>query len=306
MGLNGEDRWTLPGGKVHRRVLRSNPAQEYFVYVPFRGGTNEPVLVTVHGQSRNAKEQAELFSEYCEALGVVLVVPHFPADVYPDYQRLGRRGSRADLALNAIVEEAGLLTGASVERIYLFGFSGGAQFAHRYAMAFPDRVASAVCVAAGWYTFPDARRRFPYGIRPRADLPGVRFDPEEFLRVPMTVIIGENDTEQDGGLRRSDKLDEQQGVNRVERARNWVAAMQAAAVAYRMESLVTFGEAPDACHSFRRFMHVAQLGDLVMRRLFSVPARRRQPVDVPAEPEARVPRGRSRRAARVPAPSRRG
>lgn len=264
-----QGRWTLRRMQVLRRVLQEDPEQEYFVYVPSAGGQGSPLFVAVHGVARNASEQARLFAPYAERLGVVLVAPAFSGDQHDDYQRLGRegRGARADLALDAIVEEIAWLTGAAVGQIHLFGYSGGAQFAHRYVMAYPQRVARAVIASAGWYTFPDPRHRFPYGIRPSRDLPRVRFDPEEFLRVPMAVLVGDLDTTDDG-LRRTKRVDRQQGTTRVERAQNWVEAMRAAAEAHHLPCLVSLGMIAGGDHSFRDLMKTGQLGERVVAALF--------------------------------------
>ena len=222
----------------------------------------------MHGVSRNADEHARLLSAYCEMYGAVLVAPIFDAKQHQDYQRLGRvgRGKRSDLALNLIVAEAAALTGATAERFHLFGFSGGAQFVHRYAMAHPHRVAGAVLASAGWYTLPDVGRRFPYGIRAHDRLPGVRFDAEEFLCVPMTVLVGAKDDRQ-AGLRHSERLDREQGVNRLERARNWVAAMKSAADAHHLESKVSYQEVENCDHSFKRSILRSGLGDRVFEAL---------------------------------------
>jgi poly(3-hydroxybutyrate) depolymerase len=261
--------WSLRTGHVLRRVLRSDPAQEYFLYVPSTGGSGAPLLVAIHGISRNSREQAKRFSDLAETHGVVLVAPHFSEDRFSDYQRLGRegRGTRADLALANIVEEVAWLTKAATTQFYLFGFSGGAQFAHRYAMGYPDRVAGAVIAAAGWYTFPDAQQRFPYGIRPNKELPKVRFDPEEFLRIPFTVIVGEHDTEADG-VRRTERVDTQQGTTRIDRARNWVAAMQRAAQTFGLPTLVAFQMIRGGSHSFEDLMDHSAFGEQVFESLF--------------------------------------
>ncbi len=219
----------------------------------------------MHGLSRNSQQQARLFSGYCESFGAVLAAPLFSAERHGDYQRLGR--NRADLALDPILEEAASLTGACAAQIHLFGYSGGAQFAHRYVMAHPHRVARAVVAAAGWYTFPDARRRFPHGIRPSRRFPDLRLDPEEFLRVPMTVLVGEQD-QTGASLRRSERIDQQQGMTRVERARNWVAAMREAAAARALEPRVSLEVVAETGHSFRRFMERGKLGDRVFEALF--------------------------------------
>ena len=271
----GVARWSLLAGKLHRLSSRNAPGLEYLVYVPRSGVAVAPVFVTVHGISRNVHEHATLFSTYCETFGVVLVAPYFAPELSADYQRLGRegRGPRADLALHGILEEAERLTGADTTRIRLFGFSGGAQFAHRYAMAHPHRVVGAVIAAAGWYTFPDPRTRYPYGIRRCRELPDLRFDPEEFLRVPITVIVGDRDVTGED-LRRTRRVNRQQGETRLERARNWVDAMQTAAATYRVDPLVTLETIPGGDHSFMGLMGSGRLGDRTFAALFGMPPAR--------------------------------
>jgi pimeloyl-ACP methyl ester carboxylesterase len=254
--------------RLQRRVLLADPGQEYLVYIPSTGAERAPLFVSIHGVSRNADEHAKLLSAYCEMYGVVLVAPIFSVEQHPDYQRMGRhgRGKRADLALNMIVAEVATMTGARAEKFLLFGFSGGAQFAHRYLMANPHRVEKAVIAAAGWYTFPEATRRYPYGTRMSKKLPGVHFDAEEYLTVPITVMVGANDDNQ-SGLRRSTRLDKEQGHTRLERARRWVAAMQASAEAHHLESMVTYEEVADCDHSFKRSILRGGLGDKVFQAM---------------------------------------
>jgi len=264
-----ERRWSLPPGHVLNLGCRENPDQRFFVYVPDSATDESPMFVPVHGISRNGHEHASLFARYCDRFGVVLVAPYFEMGKSEDYQRLGRsgRGPRADAALDAILAEAAWLTSVAADRIHLFGFSGGAQFAHRYVMAHPDRVARAVIAAAGWYTFPDPHRGFPYGIRTAWDLPDVRFDPEKFLRVPITVMVGDQDiTNED--LRSTERVNLQQGRTRVERARNWVKAMRTAARRHHLDPLVSLELVPGGNHVFADLMNGAQLGDRVFASLF--------------------------------------
>ena len=239
------------------------------MYVPESAVRGAPVLVAVHGVSRNAHEQAVVFSRLCDARGAVLLVPIFTKEQHRDYQRLGRkgRGPRVDLLLQRYLSEVASLSGADVTQIRLFGFSGGAQFAHRYLMAHPHRVARAVIAASGWYTFPDRARKYPYGIRVNSSLRGVHFSPEQFLRVPIDVFIGNRDTGPTN-MRNSADLDAQQGANRVERARRWVAAMRTAASAYGLRRRVSLTEVPDIDHSFTAFCERGALVDLVDRSLF--------------------------------------
>ena len=264
--------WSVPRGRIVVRSLRTDPSQEYLVFVPATAAPDARVLVSVHGISRNAHEQACVFAEPCTSRGVVLVVPIFTAERHRNYQRLGRkpRSSRADLLLNRFLEEVAALTGADVTQFHLFGYSAGAQFAHRYVMAHPHRVTRAVIAAAGWYTFPDPGRRFPYGLRPNRALKDLRFDPEQFLRVPVDVLVGEQDL---GSvkLRRTERLDAQQGTSRLARARSWVSAMTVAAAAYGLPRSVSLTEVPDVDHSFAGFCARGALVERVSCSLFGPP-----------------------------------
>jgi pimeloyl-ACP methyl ester carboxylesterase len=229
-----------------------------------------PVMVSAHGISGNAVHHAALFSPACDAYGVVMLAPVFTQDQHQDYQRLGRkgRGNRADLLLHEFLAEVASLSGADTARVYLFGFSAGAQFAHRYAMVHPHRVARAAVAAAGWYTFPDHRQRFPYGIRPAPTLEGVTFNPEEFLRVPIDVFVGGLDTTTEN-MRNTARTVAQQGRTRLDRARNWVAAMREAATTFGLEPRVTLTEVAGIGHSFTTFCERGNLVELVSRSLFS-------------------------------------
>jgi pimeloyl-ACP methyl ester carboxylesterase len=241
---------------------------EYYCYAPATCREGSRVFTVIHGISGRALDYAQVFAPYCEDYGVVLLVPHF-GQQHRDFQRLGRegRGPRADEILHRCLAEVGSLTGANVSEIYLFGYSAGAQFGHRYVMAHPNRVARAVVASAGWYTFPDQEQRFPYGIRPTRRLPGIGFAPEEFLKVPMEVLIGGADLDS-FNLRSTARVSAQQGTNRVERARRWVDAMRDAAKACGLPPLITYTEVPGISHDFDEFCHNGGLASRVFLSLF--------------------------------------
>jgi pimeloyl-ACP methyl ester carboxylesterase len=262
-------------GRIMARRLAQDPRQDYFLYVPPGAAEGAPTLVTVHGISRNAGEHIEGFQPLAEEHGVVLVAPVFPPDRFPDYQRLGKsgRGERPDRALGQILAEVAAATGADTNRLLLFGFSGGGQFAHRYAMAYPGRVAAVAIGAAGWYTFPDPLMRFPRGLKPHPGLGDLSFDAAEFLRIPMGVFVGERDVRRGAVLKQSNDLDEQQGATRLERGERWVAAMRAAAAAHALPTEYTFAVLPHAGHSFKRSMIRGGMGGLVFEFLLGQRAR---------------------------------
>ena len=260
----------LVTGQVLHMTLRSNPDQQYLLYLPTTGPKDAPIFVTVHGISRNVEEHATRFAPYAERYRVVLVAPYFPKKNFPDYQRLGRvgQGDRADQVLQKIVTEVGELTGARSDKLYLFGYSGGAQFVHRYMLAFPERVAKLVVGAAGWYTFPDPHLSYPKGIKPSPQLPGDAFVADEFLQVPACVVVGKQDVNREANLDQAPGIDRHQGYTRVERGRNWIAAMQKAAREKGYATPYVFRTVPRTAHSFTQSMRRGKMGDMVFECLF--------------------------------------
>lgn len=210
------------------------------------------LVVAVHGISRNALEQMASFSSLAAERGHVLMAPCFDTPEDEDYQRLGRRGRgrRADLALDAAIRRLSEEGQVEFGHRFFFGYSGGGQFVHRYLMSHPDRVTAAVVAAAGWYTFPDAHQVYPHGLRVGGALAGVRMEPAEFLRIPLRVAVGSRDVDRDSSVRTTTKVDESQGGDRIERAKRWVTAMQAAARARSIPGRHELALLADAGHSF--------------------------------------------------------
>lgn len=263
------------------RHLKTDPGQVYYLYVPPGIGPNAPVLVAVHGISRNAEEQARRFRRLARRYGVVLVAPLFPADRFADYQRLGLtgQGARSDQALQAILTEVRRRTGVAGDRIHLFGYSGGGQFVHRYAMAHPEQVAAVAIGAAGWYTFPDPKVRFPQGLKLSRQT-AVRLQPRQFLRIPMAVFVGERDVKRGAHrpeLRQTGRVNTQQGLTRLERGDRWIDAMRASARDRGLSTPYYYEVLPRAAHSFTASVKRGGLGVRVFAFLFGPPPAR--PVD---------------------------
>ena len=260
----------LESGKVIRRRLGGRTGQRYYLYIPKTAGKRPPLLVSVHGVSRNARQHAELLAPMAERYGVVLLAPLFSKKRFPDYQRLGRagRGPRADLALNRIIGEVLNLTDVDTSRLYLFGYSGGGQFAHRYAMAHPESVAGVVIGAAGWYTLPRDDTSFPHGVGLCRDLPSLRFDTGRFLRIPMTVVIGDQDTDRDPELNQSKKVDLLQGRNRLERALTWVKTMNLVARSHGLPGHYRLEVIPGVSHSFAQGVAQGAMHRKIFAHLF--------------------------------------
>lgn len=238
------------GSKILEREYDDAP--DSYLFVPQSRRLDSPLLVSVHGISRNAWELVSELADTAERRGAIILAPVFSDYRYGDYQRLGRRGrgARADRALQRLVTQASAELRLISSKFYLYGHSGGAQFAHRYAMAHPQDVAALGLSAAGWYTLPDTDQPYPYGIRPTSDSYGLTLDPREFLKVPACVFVGEDDISRDGAFNRSDKLDSMQGRNRLERAVHWVESMNRAARALGYNTAYSLHVLRGADHDF--------------------------------------------------------
>ncbi len=217
--------------KLDYYELPGPPARRFFVYRPSTLREGSPVLASIHGIARNAAAHAYRLTELSERYGVPILAPYFSKGEYGQYQQLEDRRLcvRSDHALLSMIDAVVALAGSDGSRLLLFGYSGGAQFAHRFAMLHPERVASVVLASAGWYTMPDAEARYPDGL----DTEGWSFErplaPDRFLKAPFHVSVGELDVRRDESLRKTKALDRNQGLTRVERAYRWTKSMAEAA-----------------------------------------------------------------------------
>ncbi|HXI86653.1 MAG TPA: hypothetical protein VNH64_04305 [Parvularculaceae bacterium] len=219
-----------------------------FYFAPPGRDLTRPPLVVVHGISRNALEQIARFAPAAARRGVALIAPLFIKAQFRAYQTLGDKdGWRALKAFEACLAAAQDVIGQSTTAVNIFGYSGGGQFAHRFAMMRPQRVKDIAVAAAGWYTMPDPTMRYPYGIggvlSPISDI-------GSFYKRRALVIVGEGDRQRDPALRRSRRLDREQGRDRVERARNWTRAVNHAAEAKGARAPAAFVALPSVGHSF--------------------------------------------------------
>jgi len=227
-----------------------------------------PLVVCVHGIARDPAAHARRLIDYAERYGLSVVAPKFDKVHFGLYQQLAdpKTGVRSDIALLDIIDAASRLTNADETKILLVGQSGGAQFAHRFAMVHPRRVISNILIAAGWYTFPIEYEPYPFGLDTRATGVDFCFDMEGLATVRQHVFVGELDTERDNSLRRSKAIDRVQGRTRLERAIRWVSAMGKRAERTRENAPPTLSTLPGVGHSFSDPFWATQLPALVFER----------------------------------------
>lgn len=250
----------LTGG----RSPSPRPSIPYFVHIPTRLDPTRRPVVAVHGIRREAEAQIKAFAPWAEETGRVVIAPLFTESDYPRYQKVVSDGCQADQALLGALRHIAETTGVDTSRFDLFGFSGGAQFAHRFALLHPERVGRLAVAAAGWYTLPDPAQSFPYGLAPPPGV-GQAFLPnlEAFLALPTLILVGEQDTSRDATFRKDRGLDATQGRNRVQRAARWAKELRAAAARSGIPAVVRFRLVPNSGHSFQQCVDAGRLDRFV-------------------------------------------
>jgi pimeloyl-ACP methyl ester carboxylesterase len=258
------------GGERTFRIHASSGGIRARVFIPsFVNSTRRPLLA-LHGISRKDKAIFEGFKEVAEKTGRVLIVPRFSRKEWPEFQRIGRaRPDRALLSLLSVLRDEGVIGPGKVD---LFGFSGGAQLANRFALLYPQMIGKLHLAAAGWYCLPDEAIAFPAGIgaakRPRhrgyADIDAaMRSQIDQFLRIPLRVYVGEQDTLRDAALRTNAILDKSQGLDRKTRAAAFVSSFRDAADRSGIASNTSMTILPGCGHDFTQCAEEAALAERV-------------------------------------------
>jgi pimeloyl-ACP methyl ester carboxylesterase len=182
---------------VQNRTYAADPRFGYHVHRPTK--VDGSLAVVVHGTDRAAEALCDAFASWAERNDCIVVAPVFPvgvlgADDRDSYKSLSSNGFRYDEVLLGMLRE--LRTNTAVEfaaRFLLFGFSGGAQFAHRFCFIHPERVAALSIGAPGNVTLLDSSRDWWVGTRNAPELFEHAVDAALLRQVPLQAVIGEVD-----------------------------------------------------------------------------------------------------------------
>ncbi len=189
-------------GALAAVACRAFPGFCHFPYVPVahmaEGRGEAPLIVAVHGSSRNAKDLRDGFAAFAERHGCFVLAPLFPMDLdtsVPDegYKQLVDERWRYDHVVWAMVAELSEAVRTRFSAILLFGFSGGAQFAQRLLYVDPDRLAGVALGAPSYVTLPSERWGWWSGLGDFERLFGKPVDWPALRRVPVHIQCGTED-----------------------------------------------------------------------------------------------------------------
>ncbi|MCL2037792.1 hypothetical protein FWG95_02195 [Candidatus Saccharibacteria bacterium] len=229
-------------------------------------GSGDPrtslIVIAMHGNSRDAVGLRNTWAELIADKPIVVVVPEFDTINFS-----GSRRYNQGLILNASgnLLPASQWTFSYIEPLFyemrsriggqqttfdMFGHSAGAQFTHRYVeiiRGVPLR--RAIAANAGWYTMTDPTLPYPYGS---GGAPAALFDWPAAFSADLTILLGDQDTNENDDDLQHDEYTDAQGLNRWDRGNNFYSKSQAYAATLGLPYAWKRQVVPGVAHQTRR------------------------------------------------------
>jgi predicted esterase len=240
-------------------------ASDLFIHLPPDAAQRQPlrVLVALHGMGGHGDKFAQNLVAAADRNGWVLIAPTIPyARDHKDPTLLAEDDLRSAQRLHTVLDGLPQRVGLKLrQHVLLYGFSRGAQLAHRFALLHPECVETVAAISAGTYTLPVTKTSdnspqglsFPYGVGDLQQRLGRPLDWERFKQVSFWLGVGEKDNRADDVSR---AFDPYVGRTRIERARAFYGALQAIGVD---SHFIVF---PEADHEITSEMRNRALGFL--------------------------------------------
>ncbi|MFZ5806604.1 MAG: hypothetical protein ACOY3I_05320 [Verrucomicrobiota bacterium] len=205
---------------VGQVMSRDFEGMKYHYYIPYRAGASKgtplPLLVLIHDRGHDPVIYLQRWIQISEEKGVALLAPDFNAENCKDYRALGIGQTRTDFHLLKILDDAQLIWSFDIGKILIYGHGEGAEFVHRLALIYPERILKGAITGTSSYTFPDPATPFPYGTKRTLEMRDINFKLIEFAALDVAIIAGEQDVLPIRGDHAS-----KQGSSHVERAQNF-------------------------------------------------------------------------------------
>jgi pimeloyl-ACP methyl ester carboxylesterase len=211
----------------------------YCLYVPPGiEPENARVLVAIHGTERDNGALRDLFAPLAERHGLIVLAPLFPCGIddprdRENYKYIEYGDIRFDHIVLSMVDEVAERYGIVADRFGLFGFSGGAHFAHRFLYLHPQRLDAVSICSPGSVTLLDENAPWWVGVADVEARFGCRLDLPAMRAAQVHVGVGGDDdatweiTHKPGSPVWMDGANDA-GVTRVERAASLERSLRAA------------------------------------------------------------------------------
>lgn len=207
MSANAQEQrftWHDKGLWTPTQASQMDPRFHYMMYAPrsyeANGEKEYNLLVLVHGTERGAFRYVANNARFADENDVILLVPMFPANTHggkdlENYKLIDYKGTRYDLVLLSMIDEVTSKYRIKGNKFYMFGFSGGGHFTHRFFYLHSHRLEAISIGAPGMITQIDNTADWWVGTKDlywkfnaHMNLPAMR-------KVKVHMVIGEKDTE---------------------------------------------------------------------------------------------------------------
>lgn len=214
--------------------LKDKPINLHF-YIPEGDIKAMPIVFILPGTSRNANDYLDAWVKHFKDRKVIAIALEFPQNHYSTSEYIEGNMFKNNKALpeeqwsysviEAIFDHVKSETGNQSVQYNMFGHSAGAQFVHRF-ITFKQNthLNKAIAANSGWYTVPDTRIEYPYGLKNSG------FSDQSTLThlfgSNLIVALGDQDTDpNDSSLRHTPEADAQ-GLYRYARGEHYYSESQ--------------------------------------------------------------------------------
>lgn len=149
------------------------------------------LVVCVHDQDLRVEELFNICWRSAKQRQMAVLAPYFDNMNFPEFQDFNIRGERADKRLIEIIEHVGKQASLTVREFYLFGYGAGGDFAQRFAMAHPRRIAK-LAFESDSFTMPEKEVFYPRGLHRNPLAPDIAIDMYPFLKTDAMLIHRKN------------------------------------------------------------------------------------------------------------------
>ena len=214
--------------------LKDKPIDIHF-YIPKGDIKKMPIVFILPGTTRNANDYLDAWMKHFKDRQVIALALEFPSAYYSTNEYIEGNMFKNNKALpeeqwsysviEAIFDHVKEETGNQAVTYNMFGHSAGAQFVHRFVTFKQNtHLDKAIAANSGWYTVPDTRIEYPYGLKNSG------FSDQSTLThlfsSNLIVALGDQDTNpNDSSLRHTPEADAQ-GLYRYARGEHYYSESQ--------------------------------------------------------------------------------
>jgi predicted esterase len=174
----------------------------YTTYVPAHitetNYTPNKLLIVIHGSGRNNQLVRDRFISFADHYGYIILSPLFPCGITDNedrdsYKYFMTDKVQYDKVLLAMIDEVSDRLHLNIDNYFMFGFSGGAHFVHRFFYLHPNQLSCLVIASPGSVTLIDTDQDWWVGLRDIEEKFDITFNIES-LKIPkIQLLVGRED-----------------------------------------------------------------------------------------------------------------